>query len=72
MSAHAIPWIDFRKGQRKDQVVEPYRAKRHGRPGVVLIGVAQEKASAWTATKKQTGRFVDVAFFRKAVYVNLY
>jgi hypothetical protein len=69
---HAVPWIDFRKGQRKDQVVEPYRAKRQGRPGVVLIGVAQEKASAWTATKKQTGRFVDFAFFRKAVYVNHY
>ena len=67
-----IPWIAFRNGQRKDQVVEPYRAKRPGRAGGVLIGVAQDRASAWAATKKQTGRFGDFAFFRKAVYVNHY
>ena len=70
--AHRIPWVEFRKGERKDAVVQRYR-DRFGKPhGVVLIGVAQERASTWAATKQQRGRFVDFSYFRKSVCVNHY
>jgi len=70
--AHGIPWVEFRRGERKDTVAQRYR-DRFGKPsGVVLIGVAQERASTWTATKKRTGRLVDFAFYRKPVCVNHY
>ena len=37
-----------------------------------MIGVAQERASAWSATKQCRGRLVDFVFFRKSVYPNYY
>jgi hypothetical protein len=66
-----IPWLEFKKGERKDDVVHPYRVRFRG-TGVVLVGVAQERALAWTATKTQRGRWVRFAFRRKAVCVNHY
>ena len=69
-TAHHIPWIEFRKGQRKDKVVQPYRDRLRGRPGVAVIGVVQERASAWSATKQHRGRLVDFVFFRKSVFPN--
>jgi hypothetical protein len=68
---HGIPWIEFRKGERKDDVVERYRRRFRG-TGVVLVGVAQERASGWTATKHQEGKRVHFAFHRRSVYVNHY
>ena len=62
-----IPWIEFRKGERKDTVVQRYREKFRKPSGVVVIGVAQERASAWAATKQRRGRFVDFVYFRKSV-----
>ena len=47
--AHQIPWVDFVKGQRKDDVMhEQLAAVRGRRPdeGVVFIGRAQEKTHA--------------------------
>jgi hypothetical protein len=67
-----IPWIEFRKGERKDLVVQRYRDRFHKSSGVVLIGVAQERASGWTGTKRRGGRFVDFVYARKSVYVNHY
>jgi len=49
-----IPLIEFEKGQRKDEVVAEYRQAHTGKEGVVVIGVAQEKASAFKATKRTT------------------
>jgi hypothetical protein len=70
--AHRVPWVEFRKGERKDAVVQRYR-DRFGKPhGVVLIGVAQERASTWSATKQRHGRFVDFVYFRKSVCVGHY
>jgi hypothetical protein len=69
---HHIPWIEFRKGERKDTVVQRYRDRFGAASGVVLIGVAQERASGWTATKRRNGRFVDFFFHRKSVFVNHY
>ena len=70
-----IPWIEFQKGARKDDVVQPYRerfAASGGTDGVVLVGVAQERASAWRATKQVTGRAVHFTYMRTSVYVNHY
>lgn len=69
---HAIPWIEFRRGDRKDHVVQRYRDRFGKRSGVVLIGVAQERASGWTATKRREGRWVKFWFHRRSVYVNHY
>ena len=69
---HHIPWIEFRKGERKDTVVQRYRDRFPRASGVVVIGVAHERASAWTATKRQRGRFVDFVYFKKSVYPNHY
>ncbi len=43
----AIPWIEFRKGERKDDIVQKYRTRFAAPAGVVLVGVAQERAWAW-------------------------
>jgi hypothetical protein len=67
-----IRWIDFKKGERKDTVVQRYRDRFKRPSGVVLIGVAQERASAWTGTKGRHGRFVSFVYSRKSVYVNHY
>src|SRR5436305_3048856 len=69
---HAIPWIEFRKGERKDDVVQPYRAAFTADEGVVLVGVAQERARAWAATKQMHERLVHFTFHWNSVYVNHY
>lgn len=44
-----VPVVRFRKGESKELVARRYmqKAERDGRFGVVMIGIAQEKASAW-------------------------
>ncbi len=46
---HQIPVVQFEKGQDKEEVARPYleAAAREGQDRVVLIGIAQEKASVW-------------------------
>jgi hypothetical protein len=46
---HEIPVVRFAKGDVKEQIAREYfkRAEQQGRYGVVLVGVAQEKTSAW-------------------------
>ncbi len=67
-----IPWIEFRKGERKDDVVQRYRDRFLAREGVVCVGVAQEKAKAWTATKQVQGRRLHFTYRWKSVCVNYY
>src|ERR1700736_3073875 len=47
--AHQIPVVKFKKGQVKEEIARPYleAAAREGKDRVVLIGIAQEKASVW-------------------------
>jgi len=71
-SAQGIPWIEFAKGQDKDKLVEPYRRQFAADEGVVLVGVAQERAKAWAATKQVDGRRVHFTFNWRTVYVNHY
>ncbi|MBI4240228.1 MAG: hypothetical protein HY613_00805 [Candidatus Rokubacteria bacterium] len=67
-----IPWVEFQKGERKEEVVQRYRDRFTGRAGVVCVGVAQEKAKAWTATKQVRGRRIHFAYRWNTVCVNHY
>ena len=69
----AIPLVHFERGQRKDDVAAQYRARAAGAEGVVFVGIAQEKASAFRA-RKVAGAQGGVAFdfARRAVWVNHY
>jgi hypothetical protein len=49
-----IPVVRFKKGQKKEEVARPFleaAAREGGRGRVVLIGVAQERASIWRSWK---------------------
>jgi hypothetical protein len=72
VAQHQIPRLEFRKGERKDTVVQRYRDQLQKSSDVILIGVAQERVSAWTATKQRHSRFVEFVYRRKSVYVNHY
>ena len=70
---HAVPLIEFESGQDKDAIVATHRARFRGEDGVVVIGVAQEKARAFKAHKRtgpQGGVTFD--FTRQSVAVNHY
>ena len=67
-----IPLIHFERGQRKEAVAQPHLdgAERAGREGVVLIGLAQERASVFRPPPKR-GRVVGrYAATRASAYVN--
>ena len=40
---NGLPWVDFTKGQRKDDVMHQHLARFTGTEGVVFVGRAQEK-----------------------------
>ncbi len=70
-----IPVVRFAKGERKEDVARPYlqAAERGGRCGVVLIGVAQEKAYAWRGWRDGgNDTHPHFEFGRQAIYVNHY
>ena len=70
---HAVPLIEFESGQDKDAIVATHRARFRGDDGVVVLGVAQEKARAFKAHKRsgpQGGVTFDVT--RQSVAVNHY
>jgi hypothetical protein len=70
---HAVPLVEFERGQDKDAIVATHRARFGGADGVVVIGVAQEKARAFKAHKRtgpQGGVTFD--FTRQSVAVNHY
>ena len=51
---HGIPLVHFKKGENKEEFVRPYidaAAAEGGDGKVVLIGIAQEKASVWRSWK---------------------
>ena len=59
-----IPVVRFGKNDRKIDRMRPYLARQAatGRAGVAAIGVAQEFAPVFTATKKQRGKTVWFSF----------
>jgi hypothetical protein len=48
-----IPWVDFARGQRKDDVVHEYLAGFTGTEGVLFIGRAQEKVPLFRTRKRR-------------------
>jgi len=59
VSQHEIPLIQFRKGQRKDDVMKEYLRKFRNEEGVVFVGKAQEKTPVFRTEKRKsptTGR----------------
>src|SRR5215212_3812543 len=71
--AGKIPVVQFERGQRKDDIAAEHRARFTKAEGVVFIGVAQERASAFKA-RKLTGSEQGVLFefSRQSVAVNHY
>src|ERR1700737_3291694 len=50
---HQIPWVDFAKGQRKDDVAHEFLAGFTGTEGVLFIGRAQEKTTLFRTRKRR-------------------
>ena len=71
---HKSPVVPFEKGQRKDTIARKMRRQRPVRDAVVFIGVAQEKAYGFKATKDYTSRPGQLRFhyFRQSVFVKHY
>lgn len=70
---HAIPIVQFERGQRKDDVAAFYRSRFGAPHGVVFVGVAQEKMRSFKARKKQApGAPVSFDFTRQTAAVNHY
>ncbi|MBI4235946.1 MAG: hypothetical protein HY688_01145 [Chloroflexi bacterium] len=70
---HQVPVVQFERGKRKDDVAAEHRARFQQPEGVVFIGVAQERAWSFKASKQagpQGG--VHFAFSRQTVAVNHY
>lgn len=67
-----VPLVQFERGQRKDEIAATHRTKFEAEEGVVFIGVAQERAMSFKASKHRNGKLVDFDFSRQSVYVNHY
>jgi hypothetical protein len=50
---HAIPLVQFRKGQRKDDVMKEHVRKFQREEGVVFVGKAQEKTPIFRTEKRK-------------------
>jgi hypothetical protein len=48
-----VPWVDFVKGQRKDDIMHQHLARFTGTEGVLFIGRAQEKTSLFRTEKRR-------------------
>src|SRR5215472_10863534 len=76
--AEGVPIRYFKKGEKKEAIAEPLleaAAQDGGEGRVVLLGIAQEKASAWkswkAAIQKHPGR-PQMEWGRQMVFVNHY
>ena len=72
---HEIPVVRFVKGDVKEDIAREYfkRAEREGRYGVVLIGVAQEKTTAWRGWREGgPDGHPHFEYRRQSVFVNHY
>src|SRR4029434_3628383 len=73
--ARGIPVVRFEKRQNKEKVARPFlqAAAREGKEKVVLIGIAQEKASAWRSWKRkgqEKAAHPHMEWGRQMVYIN--
>jgi hypothetical protein len=63
---HHIPVVQFRKGQRKDDVAALYRARFHGNEGVLFLGKAQEKVNVFRTEKRTANNGKKYAWIVKS------
>ncbi|MEI8083705.1 MAG: hypothetical protein WCI74_17855 [Actinomycetes bacterium] len=49
---NSLPWVNFKKGQRKDDVMHEYLAGFTAEEGVLLVGRAQEKTNLFRTEKR--------------------
>jgi hypothetical protein len=56
--AHGAPWIVFERGERKEDRMRPLSEAAEQRllPGLVAVGVAQERTTGWKGTKQALDR----------------
>jgi hypothetical protein len=72
---HRVPVVHFERGQRKDDIANAHRARFKAREGVVLVGVAQERAWSFKSSKRRGDRNRNIVFFefsRQPVFVKHY
>ena len=50
---HRLPWVDFAKGQRKDDVMHEHLARFTSTEGVLFVGRAQEKTKLFRTEKRR-------------------
>ncbi|HKV38193.1 MAG TPA: hypothetical protein VJX67_03190 [Blastocatellia bacterium] len=72
-----IPMIHFEKGENKEEKARPYieAAASEGRERVVLIGIAQEKASVWRSWKgkgQENKAHPHMEWGRQMAFINHY
>ncbi|MGZ6670343.1 MAG: hypothetical protein ACXVH3_37470 [Solirubrobacteraceae bacterium] len=70
---HRIPLVRFKKGESKEMVARRFmrKAEREERFGVVMIGVAQEKTSAWRGFRQGgSDSHPHFAYRRMSVFPN--
>jgi len=72
LEKQGIPIVAFERRQRKDEVAAGLHREFEHPSGLVFVGVAQERQSAFGARKvQQTGR-IDFEWSRQSSYVNQY
>ncbi len=70
---HEVPVVHFKQGEVKEQTARRYmlKAEREGRFGVVMIGIAQERASAWRGYRQGgSDSHPHVCYRRMSVFPN--
>lgn len=50
--ANGLPWVDFAKGQRKDDIMHEHLVRFTGTEGVLFVGRAQEKTNVFRTEKR--------------------
>ena len=56
IKAENLPVVQFRKGQRKDDIAAEYRKKFADEEGILFVGKAQEKTAVLRTTKRRNPR----------------
>jgi DNA-binding transcriptional ArsR family regulator len=53
IDSHQLARERFGNGQRKDEVTQKHLAAHDGSEGVLYVGIAQERATVWTSTRRR-------------------
>ena len=53
IDSHQLARERFEGAQRKDEVTQKYLAGHDGSEGVLYVGIAQERATVWTSTRRR-------------------